>query len=73
MDATRCSFVSATPSSGLQAWRFVGEWLGGRAVAEPFAWTGRPCAATRRRGLVLELAEKNNGEVTSSEVMDLLD
>lgn len=30
-------------------------------------------SATRQRGLVLELAEKNNGEATSSEVMDLLD
>ena len=29
-------------------------------------------SATRQRGLVLELAEKNDGEVTSSEVMDLL-
>lgn len=29
-------------------------------------------SATRQRGLVLELIEKNNGEVTSSEVMDLL-
>lgn len=29
-------------------------------------------SATRQRGLVLELAEKNGGEVTSSEVMNLL-
>lgn len=42
---------------------------GSRALA----WAGRPCAATRQRGSVLELAEKNNGEVASSEVMDLLD
>ncbi len=29
-------------------------------------------SATRQRGSVLELAEKNDGEATSSEVMDLL-
>ena len=29
-------------------------------------------SSTRQRGMVLELAEKNGGEVTSSEVMDLL-